>query len=174
VSLPRLTRLSPKALRLYDELGLLSPARVDSDSGYRWYEAAQVEQARLVALLRQVGVPLAQIKALLALEPTDAARQLAELWPQVEADHAVRRELVGYLVDRLNGKRSVMYEVATRKLPARSLLCLLRHVEGQEAAFAFGKEFIALFRERSVEGIGWSAFQIYYGEVSEDSDGPIE
>ena len=43
------TRLSPKALRLYDELGLLPPARVDPDSGYRWYAEDQVERARLVA-----------------------------------------------------------------------------------------------------------------------------
>ena len=44
----------PKALRLYDELGLLPPARVDPDSGYRWYAAGQLDNARLVASLRQV------------------------------------------------------------------------------------------------------------------------
>ena len=33
----RRSRLSPKALRLYDRLGLLSPAWIDPDSGYRWY-----------------------------------------------------------------------------------------------------------------------------------------
>jgi protein phosphatase len=43
----RLSRLSPRALRPYDELGLLSPARVDADSGYRWYGTSQLEQARL-------------------------------------------------------------------------------------------------------------------------------
>jgi protein phosphatase len=45
----RLTRLTPKALRLYDELGLLPPVRVDPASGYRYYEPAQLERARLVA-----------------------------------------------------------------------------------------------------------------------------
>jgi DNA-binding transcriptional MerR regulator len=35
----RLSRLSAKALRLYDELGLLPPAQVDPGSGYRWYAA---------------------------------------------------------------------------------------------------------------------------------------
>jgi len=48
----RRSRLSPKALRLYDELGLLPPARVEDDSGYRFYEVGQLEQARLVAALR--------------------------------------------------------------------------------------------------------------------------
>jgi protein phosphatase len=57
----RLSRLSPKALRLHDELGLLPPARVDPGSGYRWYAAGQLSQARLVASLRQIGVPLTQI-----------------------------------------------------------------------------------------------------------------
>ena len=52
------SRLSQKALRLYDELGLLAPAQVDPDSGYRYYDPGQLEEARLVAALRQIGVPL--------------------------------------------------------------------------------------------------------------------
>jgi DNA-binding transcriptional MerR regulator len=43
----RLSRLSAKALRLYYELGLLPPAQVDPDSGYRWYAAGQLDNARL-------------------------------------------------------------------------------------------------------------------------------
>ena len=64
----RRSRLSPKALRVYDGLGLLSPARVDELPGYRYYEEAQLEQARLIATLRGVGVPLVTVKELLALE----------------------------------------------------------------------------------------------------------
>ena len=70
----RLSRLSPKALRLYDELGLLPPARIDLDSGYRWYAGGQLDQARLVASLRQIGVPLAQIKVILGLECACSSR----------------------------------------------------------------------------------------------------
>lgn len=54
-------RLSAKALRLYDRLALLAPAHVDEVSGYRYYRADQVERARLVALLRQLDMPLARI-----------------------------------------------------------------------------------------------------------------
>ncbi|MGP3987706.1 MerR family transcriptional regulator [Streptomyces sp. 3N207] len=56
------SRLSPKALRLYDELGLLTPARVDPVSGYRRYAPEQLERARLVAWLRRLGMPLARIR----------------------------------------------------------------------------------------------------------------
>lgn len=173
----RLSRLSPKALRLYDELALLPPSRVDPDSGYRSYEVGQLDRARLLSSLRQIGVPLAQIKVILDLEPRTAAEQVASFWANVEGDHTARRELAGRLVDRLNGKRSAMYEVNTRELPERSLLCLKRHVDGYDEVWATGKEFVALFRERPLprmDGRAGAPFQIYHGEVSEDSDGPIE
>jgi DNA-binding transcriptional MerR regulator len=96
----RLSRLSAKALRLYDELGLLPPAQVDPDSGYRWYAAGQLDDARLVASLRQIGVPLAQIQLILGLEPEAAAAQIGAYWSGAEADHAARRDLASHLVDR--------------------------------------------------------------------------
>src|SRR5580700_282767 len=122
----RLSRLSAKALRLYDELGLLPPAEVDPDSGYRWYSAGQLDNARLVASLRQIGVPLAEIQRILSLEPEAAAAHVSAYWSGAEADHSARRGLAGYLVDRLTGKGNVMYEVKIRDIPARSLVCRLR------------------------------------------------
>jgi PPM family protein phosphatase len=90
----RRSRLSPKALRLYDGLGLLSPARVDELSGYRYYEDGQLDQARLIATLRQVGVPLTTAKELLELEPAELAEQLTAFWRDAESRHAGQRELV--------------------------------------------------------------------------------
>jgi PPM family protein phosphatase len=92
--------LTPKALRLYDELGLLRPARVDPATGYRTYAAAQLERARLVAALRRVGMPLARIAGIGDLPPAAAAADLAAWWRQVEADTADRRVLVDDLLAR--------------------------------------------------------------------------
>ena len=175
----RLSRLSAKALRLYDELELLPPAQVDPDSGYRWYAAGQLDNARLVASLRQIGVPLAQIQLILSLEPEGAAAQVGAYWSGAEADHAARRDLAGDLIDRLTGKRNVMYEVAVRDIPARSLLCLLRHASSEQEVWAMGKEVIGMLKAQPVpvpriEGVAGAAFLIYYGEVNQDSDGPVE
>ncbi|MFI0819372.1 MerR family transcriptional regulator [Streptomyces sp. NPDC021098] len=104
----RASRLSPKALRLYDELGLLTPARVDPHSGYRLYDPAQLERARLVAWLRRLGMPLARIRTVCELDPGAAAREVRTYWAQVEADTAARRELAAFLVDQLSGKDVVM------------------------------------------------------------------
>jgi DNA-binding transcriptional MerR regulator len=174
----RRSRLSLKALRLYDERGVLVPSRVDQASGYRYYDTAKLDEARLVVMLRQLQLPLAAIKELLACDPADAATRIAEHWRDAEAAHDARRELADYLVNRLSGKRSVMYDVGMREIPERSLLCLKRTVD-QEEMFAFGKEFIAILRERplpkiATEGRAGAFFCIWWGLVNADSDGPIE
>ncbi|KUN39598.1 hypothetical protein AQJ30_09280 [Streptomyces longwoodensis] len=100
------TRLSPKALRLYDELDLLRPARVDPDTGYRYYAADQLDRARLVAWLRRLGMPLARIRGVCALDAASAAREVRAYWARVEAETAVRRDLAAFLVDHLSAPPS--------------------------------------------------------------------
>ncbi len=170
------TRLSQKALRLYDELELLLPARVDADSGYRWYAETQLDQARLVASLRQLGVPLAQIKVILGLDSCAAAERILSYWADAEADHAARRELAGYLVDRLHGKEPEMYEISLRDMPARSVLCTVRYAHTDEL-LAIGRDMIARVRpvaKPQPHDPVTAPFMIFHGEVSEDSDGPVE
>jgi len=100
----RASGLSRKALRLYDELGLLRPAQVDPVSQYRRYDPAQLEQARLVAWLRRLGMPLAGIRAVSTLPRVAAAAELAAYWDRVEAETAARRELAAFLIGYLSGK----------------------------------------------------------------------
>jgi DNA polymerase III subunit beta len=64
--LARASGLPVSALRFYDGAGVLVPAAVDPRTGYRRYAAAQVADARLVARLRRVGLPLPSVRALLA------------------------------------------------------------------------------------------------------------
>lgn len=172
----RRTRLSPGALRRYDESGLLPPARVDGASGYRWYAPAQVERARWVLLLRQIGVPLAEIKVILGLDAGAAAERVGAFWSVAEAEHAARRDLAGYFVDLLQGKRTVMYEVCVRELPARSLLSL--HCQVRADSFdAVGKGFLRQLRGEGIprpDGVAGAPFVVFHGNVDEDGDGPVE
>ena len=94
----RLSRLSPKALRLYDDLGLLRPFRVDEWSGYRYYEPSQLERARLVAWLRRLGMPLAQIGAVVEASPVDAIVLVTAFLRVTEAEFAERQRLAQFLI----------------------------------------------------------------------------
>lgn len=107
--------LTPKALRLYDELGLIVPADVDSTSGYRYYGSGQLERARLVARLRLVGMPLARIRAVADLPSAAAAAVVTSYWRQVEADTRSRRARVLTLVAELRLKETHMSGISTKR-----------------------------------------------------------
>jgi PPM family protein phosphatase len=84
--------LSPKVLRTYAADGLLRPAAVDRDSGYRYYTPDQVPRARTIALLRRAGTPLRDIAGFLA-HPT---AELLDQWERdLEADTGDRRRALG-------------------------------------------------------------------------------
>lgn len=107
----RLSRLSAKALRRYDELGLLRPALVDPVNGYRYYDPAQVEGARLVAWLRRIGMPLSRIGRIVALDAGAAAVEIRAYWARVEAETAARRDLAMHLVDHLSAEGGAMSRI---------------------------------------------------------------
>jgi DNA-binding transcriptional MerR regulator len=74
--LARLSGLTIKALRHYDEIGLLEPARVDASSGYRYYALEQLREADAISRLRALDVPLDECKAILGESDVDAVRAL--------------------------------------------------------------------------------------------------
>lgn len=61
----RLSMVSVKALRYYDERGLLKPARVDEFTGYRYYSASQLSRLNRILVLKDMGLSLEQIALLL-------------------------------------------------------------------------------------------------------------
>jgi DNA-binding transcriptional MerR regulator len=61
----RMTYLSVKSLRRYHDLGLLEPAHIDRDTGYRYYEASQVPVGQAIRRFRDLEMPLEQLKDVL-------------------------------------------------------------------------------------------------------------
>jgi DNA-binding transcriptional MerR regulator len=89
----RMTHLSVKALHHYHDVGVLAPAAIDPHSGYRSYGADQVANAQVIRRLRDLGMPLDSIRAVL-LAPDLAARNreitahLARMERQLEQTQA--------------------------------------------------------------------------------------
>jgi len=105
----RLTGLTVKALRHYDELGLLAPAAVDPDTGYRSYSTAQVGRAEWIRTLRLLELPLDDIATILT---TDDAATLKRLLVDQQRRTRVRQAELGWILQRLQplieGKEPVM------------------------------------------------------------------
>src|SRR5438128_819456 len=90
----RLTQVTVKALRYYDEVGLLQPAAVDELTGYRYYALNQVPRLNRILALKELGLSLEQIALL--LHETISLSQLqamlhdkrAELEARIREEHA--------------------------------------------------------------------------------------
>src|SRR5690348_8275731 len=91
----RATHLSVKTLRHYHQVGLLEPAAVNPDTGYRYYSPGQIATAQVIRRLRDLEMPVADIKAVLAA-PDAAARNvlIAAHLNRLEAELAQTRTAV--------------------------------------------------------------------------------
>lgn len=105
----RLTGLSVKALRHYDELGLLRPAAVDPQTGYRSYSSAQVGRAEAIRTLRRLELPLDDISTLLATEdPVLVRRVLVDHQRRTAWRSAELKAILQRLQPLIDGKDTVM------------------------------------------------------------------
>ena len=120
----RACRLSIKALRIYDELGLLPPARIDA-SGYRYYAREQARDAIAIGLLRSLDVPLASIKSLLAARDSSAITDgLLTERTRRERQLATAKESL-FCVERIMRDGALLpYQIEIRDEPAHSLFTL--------------------------------------------------
>ncbi len=100
----RLTGLSVGALRHYDELDLLRPARTDPFTSYRLYRHDQLETARTIVRLRDLEVPLETIRECLATDdPVERRRLLAEHSVRIEA-RTFRLQRVLHILGQLSSE----------------------------------------------------------------------
>jgi DNA-binding transcriptional MerR regulator/effector-binding domain-containing protein len=93
-----MTHLSVKTLRHYHDVGLLEPAEVDPHTGYRYYALEQLPTAQLIRRLRDLRMPVADVRAVL-LAPSSGERDtlIANHIDHLEAELAQTRAAVNSL-----------------------------------------------------------------------------
>ncbi|PLP57168.1 MerR family transcriptional regulator [Mesorhizobium loti] len=169
------TRLSPKALRLYAEQGLLVPAHVDPQTGYRYYAAEQAPRARLIARLRQIGLPVARIAALLELSPQARAIEL-RTWLEAQNERlAGHAELVGALARQADATTPPLAiglrDVAATKIVSRRRLVTVVDLD------AYMAEAEADIRAHlTASGLAHDGrMSVHHHDLTtRDSEGPVE
>jgi DNA-binding transcriptional MerR regulator len=170
-------RLTAKALRIYDEIGLLRPMDVDPSNGHRRYGASQVRQARLIGMLRGADLSLAEIGSLLAdlgrnrdLAIARLDRHLVEL----EARHTSRRFLIRHIHAILREEEHPMFPIQTRHVPAQRVMSVQRRLRAPET-----DPFVAEVKEAFADHLDGAPpagpfTLIFHGVVDHESDGPLE
>jgi DNA-binding transcriptional MerR regulator len=163
-------RLSPKALRLYADQGLLLPARVDPATGYRYYAPDQLRRARLIGRLRQLGLPLARIGFLADLSPEARALELRG-WLRAQRRLLDDRAAVVEAVQWSGDDHALMDAVSLRGVTATKVLCRSRRVDSA------GLPELVRTAERDIRAHlpGHGRKLVFFHElVTPDSEGRVE
>jgi DNA-binding transcriptional MerR regulator len=174
----RRSRLSSKALRLYEQQGLLVPDEIDTANRYRRYRADRLDDARLIVWLRRLDMPLSDVAAVLRAPDAERSDLLTAYWQAAEARFAAQRHLAGHIRDLVSGRQGgyvMSHTVLTREVPAQLILTEQRHITPEELPVWIGAAMGRLHGAAgAVGGAVAPAFVVYHGEVNHDSDGPVE
>ncbi|WBB53796.1 MerR family transcriptional regulator [Verrucosispora sp. WMMD573] len=119
-----LSHLSVRTLRRYHEAGLLEPATVDPFTNYRYYNPDQIATAQVIQRLRELDMPLVEVKSILAAEdPQQRTELLAGHLRRLEAELDRTRAAVVSLRQLLRPEADEL-EVEMRSVPARSVAAI--------------------------------------------------
>ena len=174
----KMTRLSVKALRHYDELGLLVPAVVDPSSGYRYYTYGQANRAEAIRVLRSLDMPLEDVsEALEADDPQVAAKVLDRHRARLETELGRHERMLAFLGRLIERKEGVMpYEVQVKEVPAQHVAAVRKHATmatiGQDVSAGFAAVGEAV--GRAGVPMAGPPFLVMFDVIDEESEGDIE
>ena len=175
-----LTRLSLKALRLYAQLDILKPLHIDPQSGYRYYGVDQLPSARMIRTMRDMDMPLAVIRRMLAVLPVSQAQaellvhqHLESRERQLEQIKGLARQFTQQLKPEAN---KMSLEVEVKEIPTQQIISITRHHKLEGLSEQIQKDCGALFALAQERGVTPTAapFGIYHSTINEQEDGPIE
>ncbi len=173
-----MSRLSIKALRLYDEQGLLSPVHVDETTGYRYYHLAQLRHAEIIRILRMTDMPLQDIHVILkSASEAEIIAQLQAHKARLTRRLAEQQQMLDYLNTIIERKELVMtYEI---ELEAREPQ-LIAAVRFRTNAAEIGNDIAAGFH-KLVSGMGEAGRSpagmpmiLYHDVIDAENDGDVE
>lgn len=174
----QLTKLSIKALRLYDQLEILPPLYIDPESNYRYYGRQQIETARLIRTMRQMDMPLNDIRTVLEADNYFLAETVIRAYEQSFLARArIVQKSSQQLLDILRGEKSDMsFTVSVLEQPEQLILSISKyvyvneleqHIQGSDKAL---RDFVA---QQGGEIVG-APFGIYHGPVNHEENGRVE
>jgi DNA-binding transcriptional MerR regulator len=156
----KLSQVSVKTLRYYDEIGLLKPIEIDRFTGYRYYSASQLSRLNRILLLKDLGLSLDQIGRLLQSDlPADQLRGMLKL-RQAEIERSIEEEearlaRVAALITQIEQENTSMsqYDVVLKKVAPVRIAAVRDVVANYGAQGELWNELEAYLAEQSVKPV---------------------
>lgn len=162
----KLTQVSIRMLRYYDEMGLLKPSEIDPWTNYRMYSVEQIPTLNKIKYLRDSGFNIAEIAVILN---TDTDRflleQLENKYAEIEKNIQEEREKLRKIEiskKELFHKESDMhYNISIKSIPAYQVLSLRRVVPNYYSEGELWQELSAFARQTHADVSG-ETFSIFH------------
>lgn len=174
----KLTQVSVRMLRYYDESGLLKPAETDKFTSYRLYDVSQIADLNKIVFLRDLGFGIADIAEALdhwsddfITEQLDKKRQEIEDKIQAERKRLDKIKLAKEDIQR--EKISINYNVIIKSIPGYQVFSLRRRVPDYYAEGYLWKEMTAYVSRHNITLTG-ETFSIYHDLDYREKDVDIE
>lgn len=171
------TRLSIKALRLYDERGLLVPAHVDADTGYRYYAPSQARRAEAIRRLRSVDLPLDRIALVLDGGLNAADDVLVDHRRQLLDRAATLERGAGFLDDVIHGRSSLVpHDIARKTLPPATVASLMIETDLESIGADIGSGFGRLAAGLGAAGAAptGAPYLVFHDVIDPETSGRVE
>ena len=174
----KLTQVSIRMLRYYDETGLLKPAATDPWTGYRLYAVEQIPVLNKIVYLRDAGFQVAEIaQALQAPDEQAFLAQLERKYVQIEQQIRAEQEKLQRLAlvkqELFSEKKELPYQVVLRAVPSYPVLALRRVIPDYYAEGGLWQEMSALAADLHLTFTG-EPFSIYYDQDYRERDVDVE
>ena len=173
----KLTQVSVRMLRYYDEAGLLKPAEVDRWTGHRLYSVEQIPRLDRIRYLRDSGFLISEIA--LALEMDDHALLVSLNKKCLEIEQAIQKEQerllkIAVAKEEIQGSNSELhYQISMKSIPACQVLSLRRTVPTYYSEGDLWKELSAFAEKEEIE-ISSDTFTIYHDTEYREQDVDME
>ncbi len=169
----RIAQVTIKTLRHYDRLELLVPAEVDQFTGHRSYTISQLQRLNRIRTLKDVGMSLEQIGALLdsdlSPEEIQGILRMKQVELQAEMQHTQNRlQQLSSLMEQEGSMPN--YDVVVKNLKSQRVLSCRQTVDAEDIEYIFVQISSALKRSRIKSTGPWIALYHHDGFRSENLD----
>lgn len=174
----KLSQVSIRMLRYYDEQGLLKPAKIDCQSGYRLYDVQQLPILQKIVLLRNFKFSVAEIAEIIhSIDNNYFEKRLEEKYLQIEAEIGEEKKRLMQIkqtIERINNKQEEFYPVSFKSVPSEKVVTLRKKIPTYFHEGELWREFGQLLEQQKIDFLPSTPDNITIFHDSEYQDESID
>lgn len=174
----KLTQVTIRMLRYYDEAGLLKPAEIDPWTGYRLYSVEQIPVLNKIVYLRDSGFSVAEIAAALnSRDESDTIEQLQKKQAEIEENIQAEKEKLHKIElakkELRDSKSDMLYQVSIKSVPSVQVLSLRKVIPDYYAEGQLWTEVSEFIKQQRIE-VSPETFSIYHDHEYREKEVDVE